>query len=103
MNTLPPDRALSVSEALRRLEGSEVYDLLLSGISMPGRTGLSLAEEVRRRWPELAVLLVTGAELDESEAPEARRLADGFLRKPFAVDVLLSSVRDALSARSAQA
>jgi PAS domain S-box-containing protein len=46
--------------ALAELE-RQPYDLVVSDIVMPGRlNGHELGREVRRRWPDLPVLLVTG-------------------------------------------
>ena len=71
-------------DALARLRAGESFDLLLSDVVMPGgMSGRKLAETVRRHWPELPVLLVSG------HADEVVNLQDhlgrgiGFLRKPF--------------------
>ncbi|MFH6782235.1 MULTISPECIES: response regulator [Methylobacterium] len=63
--------------ALERLE-AERFDLVVADLAMPGMSGIDLAEEVRRRWPSLPFLLVTG------HAEAARIPADfSVLEKPF--------------------
>ncbi|WP_298957974.1 response regulator [uncultured Methylobacterium sp.] len=64
-------------EAVARLE-REPFDLVVADLAMPGMTGLDLAETVRRRWPDLPFLLVTGH-------AEAARIPPGceMLEKPF--------------------
>ncbi len=47
-------------EALARLDGGAVADLLVSDFAMPGMNGLMLIQEVRRRRPDLPALLLTG-------------------------------------------
>ena len=67
------DAALAMIEA-------QAFDLVLSDIVMPGAIdGAALAREIRRRRPELPVLLVTGY------AEAVNRLGGDFavLRKPF--------------------
>ncbi|WP_209437015.1 response regulator [Methylobacterium variabile] len=63
--------------ALERL-ATERFDLVVADLAMPGMSGLDLAEAVRRRWPALPFLLVTG------HAEAARIPADfAVLEKPF--------------------
>ena len=78
-------------DALRILDDSEV-DLVVSDVVMPGLGGLELTEELRRRYPELPVLLMSGYAPKEAEAPGLRRL-----HKPFALADLLQAVSDALA------
>ncbi len=85
--------------ALERLAASD-YDVVLSDISMPGKSGISLARDIRIRWPSLVVVLVSGAELDDWESEAAAGSADAFLRKPFEIQTLVSVVRGAVSARA---
>ncbi|WP_171070137.1 response regulator [Methylobacterium terricola] len=63
--------------ALERL-AAERFDIVVADLAMPGMSGIDLAEEVRRRWPALPFLLVTG------HAEAARIPADfSVLEKPF--------------------
>ncbi|NEU11170.1 response regulator [Methylobacterium sp. BTF04] len=45
--------------AVGLLEGGG-FDLVVADLAMPGMSGVELAEIVRRRWPDLPVLIVTG-------------------------------------------
>jgi DNA-binding response OmpR family regulator len=52
--------------------------------------GADLIDELRERTPPIPVALVSGsADLE----PSADRLADAYLRKPYTIDDLLSTVR----------
>src|SRR5690606_16517308 len=42
------------------LEGIEELDLLVTDVVMPFETGPALAERLRKRWPELSVLFMSG-------------------------------------------
>jgi two-component system NtrC family sensor kinase len=81
------ETASSGREALARLE-SRPYDVVLTDVRMPDMDGLTLFEEIKRRWPERAgrVVFVTGDTLSET----LRELADSgrcaILEKPFAPD-----------------
>lgn len=48
----------SAAEALALLQRQPV-DVLVSDIEMPGASGLALAEEVGRRWPDCRLVIVT--------------------------------------------
>jgi signal transduction histidine kinase len=82
--------------ALRLLE-TRLPDLLLTDYSMPGMTGLELAEHAKARSNgALRVLIVSGyADADALEASEARPT---LLRKPFDERALIEAVREVLAA-----
>ncbi len=74
--------ATSVAEAREKLAG-EPFDLALCDIQMPGESGLVLVEEIARKHPRTAIVMVTGVD-DPEIAEQAFRLgAHGYLVKPF--------------------
>jgi len=82
--------------ATRALEQSRP-DVIVSDLKMPEMDGLALAEEVRRRWPELADRIVfvsgTGSQIQraELEAP-----LQPVLRKPVEGRQLESRIAEVL-------
>lgn len=70
--------------ALDYLVAEGPVDLLITDITMPRLDGLSLAEAVRKRWPALPVLLVSGRPQPSGTA--------AFIAKPFAFDTLVKAV-----------
>jgi PAS domain S-box-containing protein len=73
------------------------FDLVLSDILMPEKTGLELAAEIIDAKVPVAIVLMTGFADNATvrEATETRRLP--VLRKPFEVDQLAAIVEEALS------
>lgn len=74
--------AESGARALEHLDG-ETVDLMLTDVRMPGMTGLELLAEVRSRYPQVSVVVMTayGSEL---VAVEAMKLgANDYLTKPI--------------------
>lgn len=68
------------------------FDLLLLDIMMPGMSGIVMLREIRRSYPDLAVIMVT-AEDNPEVAKEAINLGiDGYLVKPVLENELLISV-----------
>jgi PAS domain S-box-containing protein len=82
--------------ALDVLASGEPVDLVLSDVVMPGSLdGVALGKQVRERYPQLPVLLMTGY------AKQAKDTPMGFpvLRKPFQIAALGHAVRGALESR----
>ncbi len=86
-------RVASAEAALGALADRRTVDIVFSDVMMPGRmNGVELAQEIRRRRPNLPVLLTSGY------AEAARRKAGSqqlrIIAKPYRIDEL----RDALAA-----
>ena len=62
--------------------------VILSDINMPGMDGLTLLAEIKRRWPELPVIMVTAYGDEERRRTAGERGAADFLAKPVDFDFL---------------
>jgi signal transduction histidine kinase/ActR/RegA family two-component response regulator len=90
--------ARSAADALQCLQHGEKIDVILSDIVMPGAmNGIELAAEVRRRCPDIPVLLTSGY----SEAARAAEKRYAILRKPFDLSDLVTALNDAMGRRAA--
>jgi two-component system response regulator FixJ len=70
---------------------------IIADVRMPDISGIDLLRAVRERKPDLPVIVITGHG-DVPLAVEAMKLgAQDFLEKPFDDDLLIASVRAALS------
>jgi CheY-like chemotaxis protein/two-component sensor histidine kinase len=79
--------ARSGLEALQVLERTNV-DLVITDHAMPQMTGAQLAGQVRKRWPDLPVIMATGyADLPPGTEPDLPRLA-----KPYSQAALADAV-----------
>lgn len=80
-------------------------NLIITDIQLPGISGLTLLKEVKRKWPSLPVIIMTGF-TDIFETQKAANLgADGFLPKPFnsnEVFQILQNVKDKTNHNSFQ-
>jgi CheY-like chemotaxis protein len=87
--------ALSAAEALERLAGGIEPQriVILSDINMPGMDGLALLREVKTRWPELPVMMVTAYADDDRRRRAAEYGAAEFLTKPVDFDFLKERLR----------
>jgi PAS domain S-box-containing protein len=79
-------------------ESQRRFDLLLSDYVMPGLSGLELANELRGRWPELRVVLMTGHAVIPGAAVSELPHGAELLGKPFTREQLQRVVTGMLSA-----
>jgi signal transduction histidine kinase len=78
----------SAIEALRLLEDGLAADLLITDHAMPGMTGIELAREVRRQYPQLPILLATGfAELEDGKVVDVARLPKPYTQAQLATEI----------------
>ena len=82
------------AEALDRLAGA-AFDLVVTDLSMPGMTGRELAHHVRRKYPRLPIVLLTG----DTDAEAERAHVDAVVKKPFTLDHLDATIQRALDGR----
>ena len=92
--------AASGEEALDQLadEIEPQLIVILSDINMPGMDGLDLLREVKRRRPELPVMMVTAYGDDERRRRAAEYGAAEFITKPLDFDLLKEQLRQLPSA-----
>ena len=83
------------AEALAALE-TEVPQVLVSDIRMPGTSGLELLQTVKQRHPQLPVIIMTAYSDLESAVAAFQGGAFEYLPKPFDVDQAVDLIRRAL-------
>ncbi|MGG5819035.1 PAS domain-containing protein [Falsiroseomonas sp. HW251] len=80
--------AHSAQRALEMLESDPVFDIVVTDHAMPAMTGVTLANEIRKRWPQIPVLLATGyADLPEGEAIALPRLSKPYRQEELAIQI----------------
>jgi two-component system, response regulator, stage 0 sporulation protein F len=87
--------AASGEQALEMLaDGIEpTLIVILSDINMPGMDGLTLLGEIKRRFPDLPVMMITAYGDDEHRRRAADSGAADFLTKPVDFDQLKAQLR----------
>ncbi|MCC6469677.1 MAG: PAS domain S-box protein [Alphaproteobacteria bacterium] len=84
-------------DALAVLEREPGIDLVFTDVIMPGgMSGIDLAQEVRRRWPAMRVLLTSGYADPETVDLSAPIKGTDWLRKPYRANDLAAKLGDVL-------
>ena len=91
--------ASSGEEALEKLDTGIRPQLIviMSDINMPGMDGLTLLREIKTRWPELPVMMVTAYGDDERRRRADEYGAAEFITKPVDFDLLKQQLRQLAS------
>ncbi len=84
-------QASSGREALE-MASAEPFDIVITDQGMPEMSGRQLARQLRRSFPTLPIVLLTG----DTEVGEADEEIDCVLSKPFQLDVLESTIQQML-------
>lgn len=90
--------AAETAEQGELLARGQTFDLLLSDIDLPGQNGADLAASLRGRFPQLAVVLMSGYP-DDGAIAAAGLEGEDVLRKPFSLAHLVTKIREALAGR----
>ena len=97
---IPCEIFSSAAEVLERLE-TEVPQVLVSDIRMPGQSGLALLSKVRELQPDLPVIIMTAYSDLDSAVSAFQGGAFEYLPKPFdiekAVELIMRAVRESQS------
>jgi two-component system, NtrC family, nitrogen regulation response regulator GlnG len=85
------------TEAMEALDATGAPQVLVSDIRMPGTSGLELLQNVKQRFPDLPVIIMTAYSDLESAVAAFQGGAFEYLPKPFDVDQAVELIRRALS------
>ena len=93
-NGFEVDGLANAEDALILLGAGQVPDVLVTDIKLGGGlSGFDLAEVARARHPEVGVILISGASMNEVQHTLRRR--EHFLQKPFEPEALAAAIRAA--------
>ena len=78
-------------EALRSL-GRECFKLVITDFQMPGMNGLELASAIKKQYPAMIVVLMTGTDRSYLEGKQQWKDVDLFVPKPFRISTFVDMV-----------
>jgi putative nucleotidyltransferase with HDIG domain len=96
---LAPLQAANGNEALALLSVEGEVPLIISDVNMPGLSGLGLLEEVHRRYPDTAVLMLSGVSDVKTAVACLDKGALDYIAKPAVLEEVRARVAKALEKR----
>lgn len=94
MRELNVETVYDGEQALAQVKSKEP-DVMVLDLKMPGLHGMDVLKEIRKSYPNMQVIILTGHGTEKDEE-EARRLGGfDFLRKPAEIDTLIGKIKEA--------
>ncbi len=78
---------------------SESWDIVITDLSMPGRSGLDVALDIRQNFPKLPVLVLSIHPEEQYAIRALKSGASGYISKDAATEELVSAVKRLLSGK----
>jgi DNA-binding NtrC family response regulator len=87
--------AYSGDEALKKLKEHADVEVVVLDVKMPGMDGIETLREIKRQFPLVEVIMLTGHATVESAIEGLKMGAFDYLMKPSEIETLVSKVTEA--------
>ena len=88
----------NAADALRLLSEQE-YSLVVCDLKIPGTDGIGLTREIRERWPDLDVVMITGYASIKGAVEAIKQGASEYITKPFQQEEIILATEKILEKR----
>jgi DNA-binding NtrC family response regulator len=85
-------KAFSGEEALRILKENQTVEVVILDVKMPGMDGIETLMEIKRRYPLVEVMMLSGHADVESAIEGMKQGACDYLMKPVDMDQIITKV-----------
>lgn len=92
--------AFSAEEAIEKLNNGNDFNLVLSDINLPGKSGLELLKIIRETKDDLPVVLLTGLKTIDNAISAVKSGASDYITKPFELGSVKKVVEKILKVRN---
>ena len=82
-------------EAIELME-REKFDIVLTDLKMPDMDGLEVLKIIKKRWPDVQVIIITGYGTISTAVQAIKLGAYEYIEKPFTPEDILRVVKSAL-------
>lgn len=87
--------ALSGEECLDKLKTNQILDVIVLDVKMPGMDGIDTLKEIKKMFPLIEVIMLTGHGTIESAIDGMKLGAFDYLMKPCDIETLVDKVETA--------
>jgi DNA-binding NtrC family response regulator len=95
-------QAFSGSEALEKLDRERSVEVVILDVKMPGMDGIETLREIKKRFPLVEVVMLTGHATVETAIEGMKLGAYDYLMKPCDMDILMTKVDEAAARKRKQ-
>lgn len=97
MRNLEISKAFSGKEALKVLEKNKNIEVVILDVMMPELDGIETLVEIRKRYPLVEVIMLSGHSTVESAIEGMKKGAFDYLMKPCDMDQIIAKVSEAVT------
>lgn len=101
MRQIETNSVYSGMDCLEELKSNEKVEVVILDIKMPGMDGIETLKEIKKGWPLIEVIMLTGHATIEAAIEGMKLGAFDFLMKPYDIDELISKVTEAAQKKRA--
>ncbi len=95
LRNLEISKAFSGEDALRALEENKLIEVVILDVKMPGMDGIETLAEIKKKFPLVEVIMLSGQATVESAIEGMKQGAFDYLMKPCDMDKLMAKVTEA--------
>lgn len=89
------DYATTGNGALEKMRANP-YDIVVIDLKLPGMSGRELIGIVKKSFPELPIIMITGHGSGEADDYDHPKGVHAFLQKPIDISILINNMKDAI-------
>jgi DNA-binding NtrC family response regulator len=89
----------SADDALEKIKMYD-FDLLVMDVKMPKHDGIFLMREIKKNWPDIPIIVMSGYPTPETIADVLKLGATQFIPKPFKPDEFMKSIKQVIQKMS---
>ncbi len=94
--------AFSGTEAIEKLGKEKSIEVVILDVKMPGMDGIEALKEIKRKFPLVEVVMLTGHATVETAIEGMKLGAYDYLMKPCEMDILMTKVSEAAARKRRQ-
>jgi len=94
MRDLNSDTAFDGEQAIKYVDDQEP-DVMILDLKMPGIDGLEVLKRVKKKYPKIQIIILTGHGSDKDEEESKKLGVYDYLKKPVDIETLVKSIKNA--------